>query len=439
MKELSGSGFTVVGAGKSGIAAANVLAGRGAVVRLVDDAPERARPPGLAPEVVFVAGSHSVRAGDDVVLSPGISEVSPVRADVARDAAEVLGELELFYRLCRAPILAVTGTDGKSTVTTMLGDILRAHGQAPIVGGNLGNPLCGELDRAASVVVAEVSAFQLTTCLSFRPRVAVITNIAEDHLEYHGTFGRYVAAKRRVAANMGSGDVLVLNLDCHLVASTSAPLGVTVRGFSTRRRADAWLDGDELRVDDETLMTRAELTLPGRHNVANALAAALAAKAWGVPLPAIRGALVAYRALPHRLELVMEEDGVRWLDDSKATNPNAASAALRAIDGPIVLLAGGADKGCSLDGLAALVRSRTRAAILFGAARHRLADAIGPEHPTIVLGTLIEAVSAARRLARTGDTMLLSPACSSFDEFRSYAHRGEVFRALLRGVEVCDV
>jgi len=476
--QVEGVRFTVVGAGRSGLAAANALATRGGDVLLVEARADAERPAGLDPRVEFTAGTNAPRPGDVAVLSPGVPEVSPVRAEIAALAGEVIGEVELFYRLSPAPVLAITGTDGKSTVTTMLGAIAAAAnppriGHAPtssavatlaapgatsappaadfgarpavggtFVGGNLGNPLCEGLDglTPGSVVVAEISCFQLTTCVDFRPRVAVVTNIAEDHLNYHGSFAAYQAAKRRIWARMTGADTLILNADDAYIAAWERPAAPRIRTFSlVNPDADAYFDGDTLWLvragRPEALMRRDELPLLGGHNVANALAAALAADAWGIAPTVTRATLMSYRPLPHRLTPVATLGGVRWVDDSKATNANAASAGIRAINGPLILLAGGSEKDADFTAFGALVRERSRVAILFGQTRHSLARAIGASHQTVVVETLAEAVGVARRLAEPGDTVLLGPACASFDQFKSYGHRGEVFTALVRALE----
>lgn len=439
MIATDGVPFTVVGAGRSGVAAANALAARGALVRLVEARADAPRPADLDARVRFETSTNAAQPGDVAVLSPGVPEVSPVRDEIAAVAREVIGEVELFYRLCPAPILAITGTDGKSTTTTMLGQIAAAHNPATFVGGNLGNPLCEGLDdlSPASIVVAEISCFQLTTCVAFRPRVAVVTNIAEDHLNYHGSFSAYQAAKRRIWAAMEAEDTLILNADDDHIRAWERPAAPRIRTFSLRERhADAFLDGDTLVLGragrPEPLMARAELPVLGLHNVQNALAAALAADAWGIPVATIRAALMDYRALPHRLEPVATVGGARWINDSKATNPNAASAGIRAIDGPLILLAGGSEKDADFTELGALTRERARAVVLFGQTRQSLARAIGEGPEVTVVDTLAEAVQVAHAAAAPGDTVLLSPACASYDQFQSYGHRGEVFTALVR-------
>lgn len=442
--QVEGRSFSVVGAGRSGLAAANLLARHGGDVLLVE-AKAMPRPESLDARVAFRDGTNEVRLGDVAVLSPGLPEVSPLRAEIAARASEVLGEVELFYRLSPAPILAITGTDGKSTVTTMLGEIMRTT-RPTFVGGNLGNPLCDDLDTLTQdhVVVAEVSCFQLTTCSAFRPRVAVVTNIAEDHTDYHGSFERYQAAKRLIWRAMTSDDTLLLNADDPFIATWSLPSTPRLRWFSLTKDTDARVVLDDSRVDRRLevtapdgarlyIMMRSELPLLGEHNVANALAAAQMAVDFGVEPASIRTALMNYRPLPHRLARVRVRHGVTWVNDSKATSPNAASAALRAIDSSLILLAGGSTKDADFAPFGELVRARTRHAICFGQTREQIAASLG-DHPHDVVATLEEAVALADRLAQSGDTVLLSPACASFDAFRGYAHRGEVFTALVEGL-----
>ena len=439
--KVKGERFTVVGAGRSGIAAANLLATRGADVLLVEHT-ERDKPDTVVPSVRYRAGTNTPRKGDCVVLSPGISEVSPVRKMVADLATEVLGEVELFSRLCPGTILAITGTDGKSTTTTMLGAICEATTRPTFVGGNLGNPLCEGLDGLSpeSLVVAEISAFQLTTCSRFRPRVAIVTNIAEDHVDYHGSFERYEASKRIIFEQMGAGDVLILNSDDARIAKWTLPEGPTILYFSTKdEQADAYFDGKHLIVREGThhhpLMSRAELPLLGRHNVANALAAALAARAVAVPMETISCALASYTALPHRLAPIRTLNGVQWVNDSKATNPNAAMAGIEAIEGPVIALCGGSEKDASFGAFGALLKARAKLVVTFGTTRGQIADAIDDPQKVKIVETLNEAVSAAHLDAVTGDTVVLSPACASFDQFESYGHRGRVFEALVASLE----
>jgi len=448
---VAGRSFSVVGAGKSGLAAANLLARHGGDVLLVEQRADATRPEALDARVAFRAGSNDVRKGDVAVLSPGIPEVSPLRAIIAAQASDVIGEIELFYQLLprTIPVLAVTGTDGKSTVTTMLGDIIAASGRPTFVGGNLGNPLCDDLDRLTPehVVVAEVSCFQLTTCREFRPRVAVVTNIAPDHTDYHGSFAAYQAAKGLIWRAMIEADVLVINGDDPYIAAWTLPTLPTLRRFSLvdpdadarvvttdlGQRLEVRAPGEKgLTSERLYIMMRHELPLLGRHNVQNALAAAQMAVDIGVSPEVVRRALRAYRPLPHRLAIVGTFDGVTWVDDSKATSPNAASAGLNAMETPVVMMLGGSSKDADFSDLATLVRRRTRAAVCFGATRETIAAALG-DHPKAVVATLSEAIAAAKGFAQKGDTVLFSPACASFDQFKGYAHRGEVFTQIVSG------
>jgi len=438
--------YSVVGAGRSGIAAANMLAGRGHDVMLFESRSDVPRPEDLDDRVAFEAGSHAVRIGDTAVLSPGIPEVSPVRAEIAARAARVIGEIELFFEFCPAPILAITGTDGKSTTTTMLGDIVAAAGHHAIVGGNLGNPLTGELGQISpeSVVVAEISCFQLTTCVAFRPRVALVTNIAEDHTDYHGSFEGYQAAKRRIWASMTDEDVVILNADDPFIQAWLArglgPKGPRIMRYSlASAAADAYATDDALFVRvaaaDAPLpfMRRDELPLIGVHNVMNALAAAQMAVAWGIDPRDCRKGLMAYKPLPHRLNRVAVLDGVAWINDSKATNPNAAMAGIRAITGSFIALVGGSSKDAHFDELADTLNARARAVICFGQTRDTLKAALANHPDCTVVETMQDAMHRARANARPHETVLLSPACASFDAFKGYAHRGEVFEETVRG------
>jgi UDP-N-acetylmuramoylalanine--D-glutamate ligase len=434
--KVKGRSFTVVGAARSGLAAANHLATSGADVHLVDHKPGLKRPADLHAAVSFASGTNSVRSGDVAIISPGIPEVSPVRQEIASTASEVMGEMELFGRLCPSPIIGITGTDGKSTVTTMIGAIMEQAGKQTFVGGNLGNPLTLDLEEmsASSVAVAEVSCFQLTSCSQLQPEVAVVTNIAVDHVDYHGSFEGYQAAKRRIALRMEPAHRLVLNGDDSHISAWELDTQAQILRFSAQGAVDAdarYVDR-KLMLGQELLLERHELPLLGIHNVSNALAAALAAQAFGIDVATIRKALSSYEALAHRLRTVATIEGIRWVNDSKATNPNASSAALNSMETPSILLAGGSDKDADFTELGTLIRDKTKAVVLFGQTKSVLARAIGDSHPVFLVETLHDAMDKARSLAVAGDTVLLSPACASYDQFNSYAHRGEVFEALVQ-------
>ena len=460
--DLRGASFTVVGLGKSGISAANALARRGAEVLCYDDKPERELQGALAALdsriQVQCGGGPLGRRGDLFVMSPGIAPHTHLFRDIRSLALAMLSEIEVFYRLDRAaldgrghPIAAISGTDGKTTTTLWTAHLLRQAGLHVIVGGNIGDPLCDFLDTLADndVVVAEVSGFQLLTCSAFRPRVAVLTNIAADHVDYFsGDTEAYIATKMRVADRMGPGDALFINADDAELQGHRERLGAGVpfawSPFSTQGLPERGLgfDGQDLwwcpagdaRV---RILTASELGSEGRHpitgvhNVENALGAIGMALALGAPLEAIRRGLRTFSLPSHRIEPVGAIGGVRFIDDSKATNPHAAIAGLRSIvlgaGERLVWIGGGSDKEADFVELAAVVGEVATAALLIGQTAP-LIDAVLPASlQRERCATLEDAVARGLQLAGSGGVVLLSPACASYDMFKSYVHRGEVF------------
>jgi UDP-N-acetylmuramoylalanine--D-glutamate ligase len=433
--------YSVVGAARSGVAAANFLARLGRDVLLSDQKPAEklgAEVQGLDPRVRTRFGQNEVRSGDVVVISPGVSPLSPTFAACVEAGRAVISEVELFAAWHRGPIAAITGTDGKSTTTKLVGDLLAAGGLDPFVGGNIGNALTEALPDLAPDrwVVAEVSNAQLITTDRFRPRVATVLNIAEDHTSYHGSFEAYQEAKRRVWQRMGDGDTLILNADDPYIAGWTLDARCPVQWFSPAGRPGhaARFADDAVCLGDARVIDWAEFPIPGRHNVENVLAATLMARAAGVDLDAIRGVLRSFKGLAHRMELVRELDGVRWYNDSKATNPHAAMAGLRGLDRPFVVLLGGYDKGMELGEMADLVAAKAHTAILMGAMRGRWEHALRGRLPVHVVETLPEAVSRARAVAPANGYVVLCPATSSFDQFRDFEHRGDTFRALVNAL-----
>jgi len=438
----------VLGAGVSGVSASGLLARHGASVVLSDTRAEPDLATALSdvdPRVEVVCGENDLRDATLVVASPGVPPGAPPLAEAAARGLPIWSEPELAFRLCPAPVVAVTGTDGKSTVTVMLGHLLSEAGRDVWVGGNLGTPLCAGLRREEigpeTTVVLEVSCFQLLHVHRFRPRVALLLNVAEDHLDVHGDLEAYAAAKARVFENQGEGDTAIYNAADHRCAPpalVAAERGVTAVSFAGGEADWCLADGVLCRGDatgqTQSVLPREELPLLGQHNVLNALAASAAAWAEGLSVEDIASGLRSFVALPHRVELVTERAGVRWVDDSKATNPHAAAAGLVALgDGPVVLLAGGVDKGLDLGPLVEAARGRVRSALVFGAIRERMAAALRDAVPQVeVLPDLAASVSRARALARPGATVLLGPACSSFDQFSGYAERGRLFQELAR-------
>ncbi len=430
----------VVGLGVSGVAAAALLTRQGFAVTVNDrgSASELAsRLAALPRGVATVLGGHPLElaaATDLVVVSPGIPWELPLLAAARRRGAEVIGEVELAARaLAGVPLVGVTGSNGKTTVTSLIGDILRAGGLRVGVGGNIGTA-ASELALAGGwdAVVRELSAFQLEACTTLAPRVAVLLNVSPDHLDRHPDMTSYLAAKARIFARQGADDVAVLNADDPAVAGL-APPSRAVRFSLADRSATAHLDGGTLVLEGAPLLPRDQLPLLGDHNVANALAAALAARGLGVEPRVIAGALRAFRALPHRHQLVAEGAGVRWVDDSKGTNLGATAAGVAGYPpGTVHLVLGGLGKGQDFRELRPAVAGRIARAYLIGEAATEIAAALEGCAPLETCGTLAEAVRRAAARARPGDTVLLSPACASFDQFANYAHRGDEFARLAR-------
>ena len=430
----------VVGLGSSGVAAATLLARQGWRVTVNDRASAADladRLAGLPAGVESVLGGHpeSLLEGRSlVVTSPGVPPDLAMLAQARRRGIEVIAELELAYRsLADIPLIAVTGSNGKTTVTALLGAILDEAGWSVGVGGNIGHPASAHaLEGGFDALVWEVSSFQLEGCTTLRPRVGILLNLSPDHLDRHPTLADYLAAKARLFARQQGDDVAVLNADDPAVAGLVVP--ARAEFFSLHdRSAAACLAGGHLVLDGRPLLSRSRLPLLGDHNVANALAAALAAARVGAPRPAIATALERFTGLPHRHTVVAEAAGVRFVDDSKGTNIGATAAGLAGYrPGTVHLILGGLGKGQDFAPLAQAVAGRAAAVYLIGDAADEIARAIGGRVPVQHCGTLAEAVRRAAAAAGGGDTVLLSPACASFDQFRDYAHRGDEFARLAR-------
>jgi len=442
--ELGGKSVLVVGLGRSGIAAAQLCAARGARVTATDSRPAGALESALArlPRGVFrELGGHRAESflrADLIVLSPGVPEI-PELASARAAGVAITGEMELASRFISATLVAITGTNGKSTTTTLVGDMLRTTGRPTFVGGNLGDPLAEAVGTPAAAAggfcVVEASSFQLETTDTFHPRVAALLNVTADHLDRYPSLAAYADTKARIFAAQSADDQAVVNLDDPLVvAATDHTHGRRI-GFSVARPLEegAWIDRDALLVrlpDAEIERYPARLpSLVGRHNQANALAALLLGRLAGASADGAHRALTAFRPLAHRMELVAVRHGIAYYDDSKGTNVGAVVAALEGFPRRVVLIAGGRDKGGDYAPLATTLARVGRAAVLIGEAADKMQAAFAAVLPVERASTLDDAVDAARRLAQPGDAVVLSPACSSFDMFRDYAHRAEVFRA----------
>jgi len=433
--DLTGRTYAVIGAGRSGVAAANFLARAGAAVRLSDQAtPDVVVEPGV--ERFFGGQAAATFADvDEVVLSPGVPRGGPLVQDILARGVPVVGEVELAWRHSRRPLLAVTGTNGKSTTATLLHAMLVAAGEDAVLGGNIGTPLIDvACDGGTGPCVAELSSYQLESIVDLAPRVACLLNLTPDHEDRYPDTAAYLAAKARIFANQGARDTGIVSLDDPLLA----PLTADRLGFSTAGRtgAAAWLEGGQLcfatRAFTGSLMAVSAMALTGLHNLENGLAAGLCAFAWGAAPDAVAEALRTCTGLAHRGEVVAVRDGVSFADNSKATNVGAVARVLEGFGpGEVVLIAGGSSKGGGFAGLRPQVERAVGHLLLIGETVERLAADLAGCCPIESLETLEAAVARAVAVARPGQTVLLAPACASFDQFRNYAHRGDTFRALV--------
>ena len=371
---------------------------------------------------------QEVGAADLVVPSPLVRLDHPALVAARAAGVSIRSEIDLAGERAAAPIVAVTGTNGKTTVTTLTAAMLAASGRSVVAAGNLGRPLIDAVDDRADVLVAEVSSFQLACSETFHPHVAVVLAITPDHLDWHGSYERYVEAKARIARWQRADDVLVFDADDRDATAIAAAGAARAVGFS--RRADAAgaareIDGRLVNAYGELLANVGDMRRALVHDRTNALASGLAAIAAGATTAGVRAALENYETLPHRVALVGEAGGVQWYDDSKATNPDATLRALESFDS-VVLLAGGRNKGLDLSVLARAA-SRLRAVVSFGEAGPEVAKELPDSVPTEVVVTMRDAVHAAASLSQPGDIVLLSPACASFDAYANYAERGDDF------------
>lgn len=433
MKELRGKRAVVVGMAKSGIAAAELLAREGAQVIAMD---QRAvtDPRLTALGVDVLAEDPAAAAGADLlVLSPGV----PADAGIARAAREqgipVIGDLELASWFLRGPIIGITGSNGKTTTTAMTGHILSACGIAAQVGGNIGTPPCSmvESSREGQWNVLELSSFQLETTATFRAHIGAALNVTPDHLDRHHTFEHYATAKGRMFTQQTEADFLVLNADDPVTRAYAAKSKGTPFWFSATSGVErgASLQGDTVLLQGEPLMTAAEIPLRGAHNIENAMAAAIMAHLANASHAQIRAAVMSFPGVEHRLEYTGEANGAAYYNDSKATNVDATLKAIAAFEGRLWIILGGKDKGSDYTPLAAALKGKVRGALLIGAAAPKIESQLDGV-PFVRCGTLEAALREAHRCAQPGDTVLLAPACASFDQFESYEHRGREFKRL---------
>ncbi|MCX6908656.1 MAG: UDP-N-acetylmuramoyl-L-alanine--D-glutamate ligase, partial [Verrucomicrobia bacterium] len=385
-------------------------------------------------------------AADLAVLSPGFPPENALLRAVMSAGVPVISELELGFRFCPCPVVAITGTNGKTTTTELCSAVLRAGGIAAPAAGNICRAFCDLLgggDAASAeagrldAVVLEASSFQLERIERFRPRVSVMLNVTPDHLDRYASMRDYAAAKERVFMNQQPDDLAVVNADCvkdfASLRRRDAPRQVVFSARGRREGCAMWLEGAKIcSAADGELLDMTATHLRGPHNAENIMSALAVGEAFKVPLDAARQAIAAYQPLPHRCEFVAEIDGVSYVNDSKATNTDAVEKALAGFDRPVVLIAGGRDKGFDFAALNETLRRKVKLAVLIGQTREKLAASWSPAVRCVQADTLEAAVRSARQNARRGDVVLLSPACSSFDMFRDYEDRGEQFKQIVR-------
>ena len=446
--ELKNKRVLVVGLGKSGLAAAMFLRDKGARVTVSDSrsmaALEKEIPSLLDAGIMVEAGGHGLltfRRQDLIVVSPGVPYDTPELKQVRAFGMPIIGEVELASRFLQGSIVAITGSNGKTTTTALTGKIFADAGLATLVGGNIGVPGIDLVTRSTpeSWSVLEVSSFQLETIAEFRPHIAVVLNITPDHLDRHGSFENYAAAKARITENQTAEDYLVLNAEDKPTQMVATKTRAQIFWFSPRRpiKQGAFVHGESIAFlpreggKAEPVMPVAEIPLKGAHNVENVLAAICAARLAGIPAESIRESVRSFKAVEHRLEFVATVRGVDYYNDSKATNVDATNKALEAFASGVHLILGGKDKDSDYTELADLVRTRVKAVYTIGSAAEKIALHMDGAAKIVSAGTLDAAVRIAAEAASEGDVVLLAPACASFDQFENYEHRGRVFKELV--------
>ncbi|HVA95021.1 MAG TPA: UDP-N-acetylmuramoyl-L-alanine--D-glutamate ligase [Candidatus Dormibacteraeota bacterium] len=447
--ELAGKRVLVVGLARTGVATALFCAARGARVTATEERPElqmaetaaKLRAAGVTLEL----GGHGAKTfveQDLIVPSPGVPPSMTALAGARAAGIPVWSEIELAWRFLRGRLVCITGSNGKTTTTSLIGHILETAGLPVQIAGNIGTPLISRVDVSSDsgYTVVEASSFQLESIAAFRPDVAVLLNITPDHLDRHGSLEAYAGAKARIFENQGEEDAAIVNADDE-AASQYAPSRPRLFWFSRKKRvlSGCFLRGDEndeivFRSDgmETVLLHRSDIGLRGEHNVENVLAAAAAARLVGVAPAAIAAAVRSFAGVEHRIEYVDTISGVEYFNDSKATNVDATVKALDAFPGNVLLILGGKDKGSDYAILRDALRRHARMVLLIGSAAEKIEAQLGGVVPAERAGTMARAVEIAAQRAQLGDTVLLAPACASFDQFESYEHRGRVFKQLVR-------
>jgi UDP-N-acetylmuramoylalanine--D-glutamate ligase len=433
MRKLEGTRVVVVGMARSGVAAIRLLRQHGARVRAVDD-----KPMGEIEGVTVEPQTEAAfRDAELVVISPGVPADLDLLAPLRARGVPVIGELELAAPFLEGQNIGITGTNGKTTTTALTGHILRESGIACQVGGNIGTAPAEmvETSRPGQWNVLELSSFQLETIETFRAPIATCLNVTQNHLDRHHTFDNYANAKARLLETQGPDDLAVLNADDPVTVTFAQRTKAKTVWFSgTHQVSGAWLDGEVIRMQSGELLNVHHLRLRGRHNYENLMAAALMAERAGARLEQIAGAAATFAPVEHRLEFVRDINGVGYYNDSKATSVDATLKAIDAFPGGVWIILGGKDKDSDFTVLREPLRAKARAALLIGAAASKIEKQLGDAVPIVSCGTLAAAIDKASRSATPGDTVLLAPACASFDQFDNFEHRGRVFKDLVNAL-----
>ena len=442
---LTGKKIVVIGMGKTGIAVARFLGKQGAKVIVTDEQPvdQWSREfEQIAKEKWLEIGSYNTRiltGACIVVPSPGVPPGNDLLVEAQKKNIPVISEIEIAYRFLKVPVIAVTGTNGKTTTTTLLGEILQYSGKKTFVGGNIGNPLIEYVEGSQKddFIVAEISSFQLQWIEKFRPFIAVLLNITCDHINYHGSFAEYRRIKTRVFANQTKADFAILNAADPEQEEMDRIINAQVIKFSSKRVLQKGIfikkNNIVLRMPGakEEQYPLSIINLSGLHNVENVMAAIMSARICGCSQENIIATVADFRGLPHRIEFVGEKNSIKFYDDSKGTNVGSVERALETFAKPVILLLGGRDKDGDFETLKPLLAAKAKKVILFGEARNRIASLIGKDMPTLKKAKLREAIESAYKNAQPGDVILLSPGCASFDEFANYKERGNYFKDIV--------
>jgi len=453
MTDIKKSSFTILGAGRSGIAAAKLLKSNGAKVFL-SDGMDKSNLKYFDEDVLkkngieFELGGHSDRIyqSDIFIKSPGISPDSEVIVKAIKLNKKIYSEVEAAYWFCKCPVIAITGTNGKTTTTVLTGEIFKNAGYDTKVCGNVGlafSEVVSDTDEK-SIVILEVSSYQLDNIELFRPRVSVIMNITPDHIDWHGSFENYLKAKMKIADNQTGEDITVINYDDKILRESTKELKVRRAFFSIREnliekdteKGSYYNKGkliyfDKAKNINEEIMESGEINIRGNHNLYNSLAAIISARSFGIKKEIIRDTLKNFEGVEHRIEFVREIDGVRYYNDSKATNIDSLIVALESFDSNIILILGGREKGNDYSAADKLIKDRVKEIIAVGEAKEKIFDHFNGNKKVTRVKSFKEAVNKAKDISQGGDIVLLSPACKSFDMFDSYEHRGKEFKRLV--------